>query len=81
MEINSVWFKLMTDEKSEEIKARRLMAEKQSIRTPTSLANSSAPAPAPAPAVKAPGNRKASIGKVISESLKLVVNGTGLNAI
>ncbi|PON40894.1 Transmembrane protein [Parasponia andersonii] len=71
----------LNEEKSEEIKVRRIMAEKHSIRTPTSLANLPAPAPAPAPSVNVPRNRKTYLGKVFSESMKLVVNKTRLGVV
>ncbi|KAF4350126.1 hypothetical protein CsatB_008750 [Cannabis sativa] len=74
----------LNDEKNEEIKARRIMAEKHPVRTPIAPAiNSPAPSPVPAPAptIKSPGNRKISLGKVLTESMKLLVNKTRVGVI
>lgn len=53
--------------------------EKRPIKTPkVHKNNTQTPAPAPAPAVQTQRKRKAYLGKVFSESMRLVVNNTRL---
>lgn len=63
---------------AEKYSIRKLKVQENNAQTP---ATAPAPAPAPAPAVETQTKREAYIGKVLSESMRLVINRTRLNVV
>ncbi|KAK9947057.1 hypothetical protein M0R45_012494 [Rubus argutus] len=69
----------LQDERSEGIKARRLIGYAVKSPMSTTITQESAPAPAPAPTPDSGlglGTREIKLAKVFSESLRLVINKT-----